>query len=117
MQSYLATVNPNDPGPAGGYALFRRYWRWAEPDEGFGVSGGPNNKYRPDNEGVDWPTTTVTAGNNAGNNDELFSFHPGGVNILFGDGHVAFLKDSISPVTLRNLVTLAGGEVVSSDQY
>ena len=56
-------------------------------------------------------------GNNAGANDELFSFHPGGVNVLFGDGSVRFLKDTINLVTLRALVTLKGGEVVSADQY
>jgi prepilin-type N-terminal cleavage/methylation domain-containing protein/prepilin-type processing-associated H-X9-DG protein len=117
MQAFQASINPNDPGPAGGYAPFRRYWRWAEPDESFGVSGVPNNKFRPDNEGVDWPSTTVTAGNNAGNNDELASFHPGGINVLMGDGSVRFLKDSVNPVTLRGLVTLAGGEVISADQY
>ncbi len=95
----------------------RRYWRWAEPDQSYGVSGQPNNKFRPDNEGVDWPATLVTKGNNAGNNDELFSFHPGGINALFGDGSVRFIKDSISVVTLRGLVTLKGGEVLSSDSY
>jgi prepilin-type N-terminal cleavage/methylation domain-containing protein/prepilin-type processing-associated H-X9-DG protein len=113
-----ASVYPNDPGPAGGYAPYRRYWRWAEPDEGYGVSGTPNNKYRPDHEASDWPTGTYVAqGNNAGNNDEIASFHPGGANILFGDGSVHFIKDSINPVTLRGLVTLNSGEVLSSDQY
>ena len=34
-----------------------------------------------------------------------------------GDGSVRFLKDSVNVVTLRALVTLAGGEVVSADQY
>jgi prepilin-type processing-associated H-X9-DG protein len=115
--AWVAGTSPNDPGVAGGYTGFRRYWRWAEPDEAFGVSGTPNNKYRPENEGVDWPTTTVSAGNNAGHNDELSGWHPGGINCLFGDGHVAFIKDTISPVTLRGLVTLGGGEVLSSDQY
>ncbi len=122
MPAYMATIVPNDPGPAGGYTPYRRYWRWAEPDESYGVSGTPNNKYRPDNEGVDWPTangvtTFVAQGNNAGNNDELASFHPGGVNVLMGDGSVRFLKDSVSPVTLRGLVTPNGGEVLSSDSY
>ena len=42
------SVSPRDPGPAGGYTYYRRFWRWAEPDESFGVSGAPNNKYRPD---------------------------------------------------------------------
>jgi len=103
--------------------VYRRYWRWAEPDASYGVSGQPNNKYRPDNEGIDWPlaatppTSGATAGNNAGNNDELASFHPGGVNCLFGDGSVHFLRDTVNIVTLRALVTLNGGEVVSSDAY
>jgi prepilin-type N-terminal cleavage/methylation domain-containing protein/prepilin-type processing-associated H-X9-DG protein len=95
----------------------RRYWRWAEPDQSYGVSGAPNNKARPMNEGTPWPTTNFTGGNNAGANDELFSFHPGGVNILMGDGSVRFLKDTVNIVTLRGLVTLKGGEVLSADQY
>jgi prepilin-type N-terminal cleavage/methylation domain-containing protein/prepilin-type processing-associated H-X9-DG protein len=120
-QAAMATINPYDPGPVGGYTPYRRYWRWAEPDSGYGVSGTPNNPGRPDHESVDWPVnagvTLVAQGNNAGNNDEIASFHPGGANILFGDGHVAFIKNSVSPVTMRSLVTLNGGEVISSDQY
>jgi len=120
MSTYLPLANPADPGPAGGYDLYRRYWRWAEPDECYGVSGTPNNKYRPDHEASPWGVpggTFVAQGNNAGHNDELSSFHPGGVNILMGDGSVRFLKDSVSPVTLRALVTLNGGEVISADSY
>lgn len=104
-------------GPAGGFAPQRRYWRWAEPDGGFGVSGAPNNKYRPMCENSLWPTTNITAGNNAGSNDEIFSFHPGGANVLFGDGSVRFLKDTVAVTTLRALVSCKGGEVVSADQY
>jgi prepilin-type N-terminal cleavage/methylation domain-containing protein/prepilin-type processing-associated H-X9-DG protein len=117
--AYLAANLPADPGPAGGEALYRRYWRWAEPDECYGVSGTPNNKFRPDHEILPFMTAGpfIAQGTNAGNNDELGSFHPGGVNCLFGDGHVAFIKDSVNPVTLRGLVTLSGGEVISSDQY
>jgi prepilin-type N-terminal cleavage/methylation domain-containing protein/prepilin-type processing-associated H-X9-DG protein len=115
----MALINLNDPGPSGGYNFYRRYWRWAEPDEGYGVSGAPNNKYRPEHELGGWGTTTpfIAQGNNAGHNDEIASFHPGGANILFGDGSVRFLKDSVNVVTLRGLVTLRGGEVLSSDQY
>ena len=115
----MATISPNDPGPSGGYAPYRRYWRWAEPDTSFGVSGVPNNKYRPEYENGPWGTVTpyVAQGNNAGNNDEIASFHPGGANVLMGDGSVRFLKDSVNPVTLRGLVTLKGGEVLSADQY
>ncbi len=45
------------------------------------------------------------------------SRHSGGVNTLFGDGSVHFVKDSVSPVTWRALGTIRGGEVVSGDAY
>ncbi len=47
----------------------------------------------------------------------IFAFHPGGANVLLGDGSVRFVKDSVSLQTFAALVTRAGGEVVSSDQY
>ncbi len=45
------------------------------------------------------------------------SNHPGGVNICFTDGHVQFIKDSISPPTFWALGTKSSGEVLSSDAY
>jgi prepilin-type N-terminal cleavage/methylation domain-containing protein/prepilin-type processing-associated H-X9-DG protein len=45
------------------------------------------------------------------------SFHSGGVNMLFIDGSVRFVKDSISYETYYAIGTMAGGEVVSSDSY
>ena len=45
------------------------------------------------------------------------SYHPGGVNGLFGDGSVRFVKDAINGTTWRALGTVAGGEVVSADSY
>jgi prepilin-type processing-associated H-X9-DG protein len=45
------------------------------------------------------------------------SFHPGGVNALFGDGSVRFIKETIQPQNWRALGTVAGGEVVSADAY
>jgi hypothetical protein len=115
----VSSFNPSDPGPAGGEALARCVWRWAEPDGSFGISGVPNTKYRPDHEVSPWLTTGpyIAQGSNAGNNEELFSFRPGGVIVLMGDGSVRCLKDSVNLVTLRALVSLSGGEVISSDQY
>jgi prepilin-type N-terminal cleavage/methylation domain-containing protein/prepilin-type processing-associated H-X9-DG protein len=45
------------------------------------------------------------------------SKHPSGVNVLFGDGSVHFIKDTINALTFRALGTIAGGEVISADQY
>ena len=104
-------------GPAGGPLARHRFWRWADPGSAFGTSGQPNNKGVPTNEGVPWPSTVATAGNQAGANEEPYSFHAGGINALFGDGSVRFIKDSINLVAFRSILTLAGGDVVSSDQY
>ena len=123
---YDGTTNPANArpilglGPAGGFAPARRHWRWAEPNTSFGVSGQPNNKYQPSHEQVGWnlpPDTGLTAFYYAGANDQLYSFHPGGVNCLFGDGSVHFIRETINIVTLRSLVTLKGGEVISADSY
>jgi prepilin-type N-terminal cleavage/methylation domain-containing protein/prepilin-type processing-associated H-X9-DG protein len=43
--------------------------------------------------------------NNCGPNDEFFSFHPGGINVLMCDGGVHFLNEMIDPITLRYLAT------------
>jgi prepilin-type processing-associated H-X9-DG protein len=53
---------------------------------------------------------------NCSNNNELYSFHPGGVNALFTDGSVHFLKESMDPRIVVSLITRAGGEIVSADQ-
>jgi len=45
------------------------------------------------------------------------SQHPGGVNSLFGDGSVKFIKNSVSLQTWRALGTRNGGEAISADAY
>jgi prepilin-type N-terminal cleavage/methylation domain-containing protein/prepilin-type processing-associated H-X9-DG protein len=56
-----------------------------------------------------------------GPDDSIFSnaqsSHPGGVNVLFGDGSARFVKNSISPQTWMALGTRANGETISSDSY
>ena len=45
------------------------------------------------------------------------SNHPGGVNVMMGDGSVRFIKDSINMQTWMGLGTRMGGEVISADSY
>jgi prepilin-type N-terminal cleavage/methylation domain-containing protein/prepilin-type processing-associated H-X9-DG protein len=45
------------------------------------------------------------------------SYHPGGVNTLFADGSVKFVKSSVDGNTWRALGTVQGGEVIGGDSY
>ena len=101
--------------PAG--STFRNAWRWAEPDSANGVSGPPGATYGSPNlrvinnnplpfggpSGCPWTTSEC------GPNDEPFSFHGGGCNAVFMDGHVTFIRETISPVALRYLLTANEG--------
>lgn len=58
----------------------------------------------------------------AGNSDsDSFSGsrsrHPGGVNCVFGDGSVRFIKNTVNATIWNGLVSIAGGEVISADSY
>ncbi len=45
------------------------------------------------------------------------SGHPGGANVMFADGHVQFIKSSISIQTWWYLGTRNDGDIISSDAY
>jgi prepilin-type N-terminal cleavage/methylation domain-containing protein/prepilin-type processing-associated H-X9-DG protein len=100
----------------------RSFWRWAEPDSAYGVSGFQSGNYdsgtainnTPTPLGGSTSTCLWAPQNNCGNNDEIFSFHPGGALAVFCDGHVALLKTSIDRRVVRALVTPTGGEVISN---
>jgi prepilin-type N-terminal cleavage/methylation domain-containing protein/prepilin-type processing-associated H-X9-DG protein len=47
-------------------------------------------------------------------NNEIYSWHTGGANALYGDGSVHFLPQSTSATVIVALVTRAGGEVFVS---
>jgi prepilin-type processing-associated H-X9-DG protein len=81
-----------------------------------------------DNDGVGYPRAESGpgmilghAGGRYGPGDpngevnQFYSGHPGGVNFLFADGHVAFLKTTLSNRVFRALATRAGGEVISGE--
>jgi prepilin-type N-terminal cleavage/methylation domain-containing protein/prepilin-type processing-associated H-X9-DG protein len=85
----------------------RRFWAWAEPDNAFNVDQLINNNATPRGGPTTCPWTTL----NCGPNEEIFSFHTGGANVVMCDGSVRFLRDSTSGAGLRALLTADGGEV------
>lgn len=52
---------------------------------------------------------------NKKNDNEPYSFHSGGANFLFADGHVSFVSESVPLVTFAALCTMNAGEVTSGD--
>ncbi len=99
--------------PAG----YRRFWRWGEPANSIGVSGVVNNKTRPMNDQTPYANTCPPGCIGAGANDEIFSWHPGGANVLFGDGSVKYVKEGVNPIVLRGLVTAQGREVIDNTAF
>jgi prepilin-type processing-associated H-X9-DG protein len=49
--------------------------------------------------------------------DATASYHPGGVNFLFGDGSVHMISNGINGLVYEALLTRAGGEVASGGDY
>ena len=79
----------------------------ADPEESFTMILGP----------VGTKDGLRTPNHPAAHVEDYWSRHPGGVNFIFADGSVHFIKNTINPMTFRALATRSGGEVVSSDAY
>ncbi|RUL85370.1 DUF1559 domain-containing protein [Tautonia sociabilis] len=77
------------------------------------IQGGPNGEFAE----IDLNSRREKIGGMSFAAITARSYHPGGVNALFGDGSVRFIKESIDGFTWRALGTVAGGEVVSADAY
>lgn len=74
----------------------------------------------PNSKQYKWNSCRDTCGG-CGPDDSIFSNaqsnHSGGVNVLFADGSVKFVKDSISMLTWFQIGTKGNGEVISADAY
>jgi prepilin-type processing-associated H-X9-DG protein len=67
---------------------------------------------RTEDDPPPWPCAI-----NCTNDREVYSFHPGGANVVMADGSAHFLQAGLSLQVLAALVTRAGGEIVSDDDY
>ncbi len=47
----------------------------------------------------------------------MYAEHPGGCNVLMGDGSVRFASMNINQAVWSGLATCAGGEIISADQF
>jgi hypothetical protein len=89
--------------------------RWADPDNGSGVSGPPANRGQIINQNktpTGGPASCPWTLTNCGPNDEPFSLHTGGCHALMGDGTVRFISENTSFLIIRNLCGRAEGYTV-----
>ena len=106
-------------GPSSGFATFLAP-NSTSPDLlnqkvycAYPFSNNPPCKFRTDAPGYPGDTSP-------GINADTYasrSRHPGGVNTLFADGSVHFIKNSVSIATWRALSTPRGGEIISADSF
>jgi prepilin-type processing-associated H-X9-DG protein len=101
----LRTANPsltNDQGIG-----------WADSEGPFSLDGASGDG----TQAGCGPANGCTSAMNKKNDNEPYSFHTGGGNFLFTDGHVQFIAESVSLKTFAALCTRLGGEVVSGVDY
>ena len=96
-QSYAQVGLDNDQGIG-----------WADSEGAFSFDGAKGDGSA---EGCG-PAGGCTASMNRKNDNEPYSFHPGGANFLFADGHVQYVSESIPLVTLAALCTMNAAEIV-----
>ena len=104
--------------PSSGDIADHRGFRWADSATGwsmFNVLQTPNDAQYPGN-GCRFGCNAMCDPSD-GFSYPASSDHPGGVNVLFADGSVRFVKDAVNRSTWWSLGTRAGGEAISSDSY
>jgi prepilin-type N-terminal cleavage/methylation domain-containing protein/prepilin-type processing-associated H-X9-DG protein len=98
------------PAPQGGGA-------WADP-----LNYNATNGSDPSGSGtaagggfMGIPRAPWTCANGCSNDSEIFAFHIGGSNVVFGDGSVRFVINGLTMNQVQALLSRAGGEVISFD--
>jgi prepilin-type N-terminal cleavage/methylation domain-containing protein/prepilin-type processing-associated H-X9-DG protein len=98
-----------------------RLWQAGRGGDDQKVEGGPWGSFK---NGIilqgSTPEGTMKPGRcpiNCTNEGEVYSFHAGGANAVFADGHVQFLRQGMSIRTLAALITRDGREVVSPGDF
>jgi prepilin-type N-terminal cleavage/methylation domain-containing protein/prepilin-type processing-associated H-X9-DG protein len=90
---------------------------WADPLNYIATNGGD-----PSGSGIaagggfmGIPPAPWSCANGCTNDSEIFAFHTGGSNVVFGDGSVRFVRNGLTMNQMQALLSRAGGEVISFD--
>jgi prepilin-type N-terminal cleavage/methylation domain-containing protein/prepilin-type processing-associated H-X9-DG protein len=96
------------PCPQGGGA-------WADPLNYIATNGADSSGIAAGGNFDGIPPAPWSCSSGCSNDSEIFAFHPGGSNVLFGDGSVRFLANGLTMNQMQALLSRAGGEVISFD--
>jgi prepilin-type processing-associated H-X9-DG protein len=106
----MGSYSASGPAPQGGGA-------WADPLNYIATNGSD-----PSGSGIaagggfmGMPTAPWSCANGCSNDSEIFGFHIGGSNVLFGDGSVRSVRNGLTMNQMQALLSRAGGEVISFD--
>ena len=85
------------------------------------ISGGPWAGFET---GITLQGSTIDGASRPGpcalnctNDHEVYSFHPGGANVVFADGSIHFLQAGMNLRVMAALITRAGGEIVAHSDF
>jgi prepilin-type N-terminal cleavage/methylation domain-containing protein/prepilin-type processing-associated H-X9-DG protein len=114
--SLVSAAGSHCGAPAAGHT------RWCHGDtfnDAFTTALAPNTRSSAAATGADSDLVSVDEDDGGPTYSSVTgrSYHPGGVNALFGDGSVKFVKSSISWRTWRALGTVGSGEVIDINAY
>jgi prepilin-type processing-associated H-X9-DG protein len=98
-----------------------RVWQAGKGGNDQVLEGGPWNHYKGpiilQGSSADGTVKPGTCALNCTNDREVYAFHVSGANTVFADGSVHFLRAGMDIRILARLITRAGGEVSSADDY
>ncbi len=128
LQALIASCQTSSGAKAGGPIGHTRWCNGGVYYSGFTTAMPPNSPITAQSKAsgfsnfgkvvpMDWASVDENDGGPTYMSLAASSYHSGGVNTLFADGSVRFIKNSISPIAWRALGSIAGAEVVSGDQF
>lgn len=91
-------------------------WGWADINSGFSIDGSNANGNQNDTSSSGATTIVGSCFMNCTNDSELYAFHNGGAQFLFGDGSVHFLSQNINGATFVAVMTRDRGDIVGDLQ-
>jgi prepilin-type N-terminal cleavage/methylation domain-containing protein/prepilin-type processing-associated H-X9-DG protein len=112
LEKWCSQPSPPGGNPVSGYPYQLMCW-----NEGYRHVLSPNHHWCAEYWDPTCHVYGICQGSAARYVNPPTSHHPGGVNVLFLDGSVHFIKESISQAPWRAMGTRQGGEVISASDY